>query len=306
MELPDSVREIGDQIGGSGAITPTEELFSGYDVFAAEQAQIFMRPWAAVDHVSRLGRDGRWLRFDVGNRSVLVVRESADCVHALRNACLHAGYRVCEDEDGLSEQLFCPYHGWFYALDGRLTDPMLRPDIEDRSRYRLPRYAMQISRGLILVDLSVAAPSPPEPAPFDESAIPSAFADGTVTSRKRYNVAWNWKYLRQFLRSSPELFLPGGAEEIVEFGPLSVLLRQPHEAALARIIPRFPGQSDVDVVRVSLNGASESAAGDDGSERIGAGLRTAGDEISAAPLGWLNQDFYAWYWPLMEPPPPAV
>jgi nitrite reductase/ring-hydroxylating ferredoxin subunit len=300
MELPDSVKAIGDQIGG-GTIAPSEELFSGYDVFAAEQAQIFLRPWVAVDHASRLGRDGRWLRFDVGNRSVLVVREKADCLHALRNACLHAGYRVCEDEDGLSEQLFCPYHGWFYALDGRLTDPMLRPDIEDRSRYRLPRYPMQISRGLILVDLSVAAPSPPEPAALDEAAIPEGFAEGTVTSRKRYNVACNWKYLRQFLRSSPELILPGGAEDTIEFGPLSFLLRQPREAALVRVIPRFPGQSDVDVVRVQLNATAGSANGDDGSERIGTGLRTVGDEIVATPLTWLDQDFYTWYWPLMAP-----
>jgi nitrite reductase/ring-hydroxylating ferredoxin subunit len=307
MELPDSVKTIGDQIGGSGAITPPEELFEGYDVFAAEQTQVFMRPWVAVDHVSRLGRDGRWLRFDVGNRSVLVVRETADCIHALRNSCLHAGYRVCEDEDGLSEKLFCPYHGWFYALDGRLTDPVLRPDIEDRSRYRLARYAMQISRGLILVDMSAAAPTPPEPAPLDEGVIPEAFADGTVTLRKRYKVPVNWKYLRQLLRATPELVLPGavrsnGTGGVVEFGPLSFLVRQPEEAALVRIIPRFPGQSDVDIVRVRLSGPAKNG-GDDEAERVGAALNAAGDAISAAPLTWLDQDFYAWYWPLMAPAP---
>ena len=43
--------------------------------------------------------------------------------------------------------LFCRYHGWDYAIDGRLTDPMLRPEENDRSRFRLPRYAMQIATG---------------------------------------------------------------------------------------------------------------------------------------------------------------
>ena len=294
MELPESVRTFGEEMASSGAARPPEELFAAYEVFAAEHAQVFMRPWIAVDHVSRLGRDGRWLRFDVGNRSALVVREKADCLHALRNACLHAGYRVCDDEDGFGEQLFCPYHGWYYALDGRLTDPMLRPDIEDRSRYRLPRYPMRLSRGLILVDMSAAAPSPPDPAPFDESLIPDEFADGAVTLRKRHNVAWNWKYLRQFLSASPEAFLGGAADEAAELGPLSFLLRRDGEALLLRIIPRFPGQSDLDVVQVSLDGAP----GVDRSEAISAALRAAADEIGAAPLTWLGRDFYAWYWPL--------
>jgi len=33
---------------------------------------------------------------------------------------------------------------------------------EARSRFRLPRYAMRITKGLIFIDPSVAAPSPPE------------------------------------------------------------------------------------------------------------------------------------------------
>ncbi len=147
METPDSVRAIGEQLAAGGQIEPAAELFEAYPVFAAELAQIFIRPWLAVDHMSRLTADGDYFRADIGSRSVILVREAADRIHALRNACLHAGYRVCEEEAGHGERLFCQYHGWYYALDGRLTDPYLRPDQEDRSRFRLPRYAMQIRRG---------------------------------------------------------------------------------------------------------------------------------------------------------------
>src|SRR6202051_3314000 len=108
---------------------------------------------------------GDYLRADIGSRSLVLVRESADQIHALRNSCLHAGYRVCEAEAGNATHLYCVYHGWSYALDGRLTDPMLRPQITDRSRFRLARYAMQIQRGLILVDPSAAAPEPPPAGP---------------------------------------------------------------------------------------------------------------------------------------------
>src|SRR5437773_10146662 len=136
MELPDSVKAFGEQIDNGGEITPPPEFFEAYDVFAAELAQIFTRPWLAVDHASRLAADGDYVRADIGSRSVVLVRESADQIHALRNSCLHAGYRVCEAEAGNATHLYCVYHGWSYALDGRLTDPMLQPKMTDRSRFR--------------------------------------------------------------------------------------------------------------------------------------------------------------------------
>ncbi|HYU12922.1 MAG TPA: Rieske (2Fe-2S) protein, partial [Stellaceae bacterium] len=203
MELPDSIKAIGEQLAAGGEVTPAPELLDAYPVFAAEVAHIFARPWLAVDHMSRLAADGDFFRADIGSRSVVLVREAEDRIHALRNACLHAGYRVCEEESGRADHLFCQYHGWSYALDGRLTDPWLRPDLPDRSRFRLPHYAMQISRGLILVDMSAVAPEPPPPGPVELGAIPEALADGAVSSRKRYSTTWNWKHLRQFVWASP-------------------------------------------------------------------------------------------------------
>src|SRR6266700_1735281 len=182
MELPDSVKAIGEQVEhqratGGGGITPATELFEAYDGFAAEVAQIFTQPWLAVDHASRLGADGDYVRADFGPRSVVLVRESADQIHALRNACLHAGYRVCEAEAGNAGHLYCQYHGWSYALDGRLTVLLLGPAITDRSRFRLARYAMQIRRGLIFVDPSAVAPEPPPAGPVELGAIPLDLAD---------------------------------------------------------------------------------------------------------------------------------
>src|SRR5437763_9644130 len=190
MELPDSIKAIGEQIEAGSAVTPAAELFEAYLVFAAEVAHLFTRPWLAVDHASRLAADGDYFRADIGSRSVVLVREAADRSHALRNACLHAGYRVCEEESGRSDHLFCQYHGWSYALDGRLTDPLLRPELTDRSRFRLPHYAMRIERGLILVDLSALAPEPPSAVPVVIGKILEAFAVATVTSHYRYSPTW--------------------------------------------------------------------------------------------------------------------
>jgi nitrite reductase/ring-hydroxylating ferredoxin subunit len=302
MELPDSVKAIGEQLDnqrerGGGDIVPAPELFEAYDVFAAELAQIFTRPWLAVDHASRLAVDGDYLRADIGSRSLVLVRESADQIHALRNSCLHAGYRVCEAEAGNATHLYCAYHGWSYALDGRLTDPMLRPQITDRSRFRLARYAMQIQRGLILVDPSAVAPEPPPAGPVELGAVPEDLGDRVVSRREHYKTNWNWKRLRQFLWASPGLAFGGaGCDEVVELGPLSLVALKDGDAALLRLIPRFPGQSDVELVEMPMPGGKRRTNG--AIDPIGDALREAGDGIEAAPL---DRAFFEWYWPLMAP-----
>jgi nitrite reductase/ring-hydroxylating ferredoxin subunit len=300
MELPDTVKAIGEQLENSGDVTPGPELFEAYDVFSAELANIFTQPWLAVDHASRLTADGDYVRTDLGSRSVVVVRESEGQIHALRNACLHAGYRVCEAESGNASHLYCVYHGWSYALDGRLTDPMLRPNLTDRSRFRLPRYAMQIQRGLILVDMSAVAPEAPPAAPVELGAIPDDLGERPV-SRRHYKTDWNWKRLRQFVWESPGLAFGGnGCDAVVEVGPLSLVAMRDGDAALLRVVPRFPGQTDLELVKMPVPGGSRAANGE--ADPIGDALREQGDSIAAAPLG---RAFYEWYWPLMSPPPAA-
>jgi len=278
MELPDSIRTLGEQVEAGGEITPAVELFDAYPVFAAEVAQLFTRPWLAVDHVSRLACDGDYFRAEVGSRSIVLVREASNRIHALRNACLHAGYRVCEEESGRSDHLFCQYHGWSYALDGRLTDPQLRPELTDRSRFRLPHYAMRIDLG----------------------AIPETLAETRVTSRKRYPTTCNWKYLRHLLWASPELVFGGDeCSDVAEIGPLSFVALRGDEAALVRLCPRFPGHTDVEIVRLAVRDASRPPA--NGADPIEEGLRRHGDAIAATPLGVLDRAFYEWYWPQLSP-----
>jgi nitrite reductase/ring-hydroxylating ferredoxin subunit len=292
MALPDSVTALGEQVAAGGDITAAPELFEAYDVFAAEMAQIFTRPWLAVDHASRLVADGDYVRADVGPRSVVVVRESEDRIHALRNACLHAGYRVCEEAAGNADHLFCVYHGWSYALDGRLTDPLLRPEMKDRSRFRLPRHPMQIKRGLILVDLSAVAAEAPPAGPVELGAVPEDFGARVVSRRLQHKTTMNWKRLRQFLWGAPERALGGGSlDAAVEVGPLSLVALKNGDAAVLRLVPRYPGHTDVEIIELREPDAAADAA-----DPLGDALRGEGEVIAAAPLA---PGFCDWYWSRM-------
>lgn len=297
MELPEQITEIGEQLTAGGAITPSEDLFETYEVFAAELTNLFIKPWLVADHASRLNTDGDYFRVDIGGRSVVVAREASDKIHAMRNACLHAGYRICEEEEGHGDHLFCRYHGWDYAIDGQLTDPMLRPEEKDRSRFRLPRYAMQITKGLIFIDPSVAAPNPPENKPVNLANVPD-LGDSTVVSRKRFSTTWNWKHLRHFLWSSDELVFAGGHETATDFGPLSRLLSRNGDAALVRLIPRYAGHSDFELVRIAKPG--DNAAASDES-KLEEAIRVEGEKLADAPAGSLDRGFYEWYWAQMAP-----
>jgi nitrite reductase/ring-hydroxylating ferredoxin subunit len=297
MELPDALKSLGEQIEAGADIAPEDDFFEAYDVFSAEMSRIFTQPWLAVDHASRLTADGDYVRTDVGSRSVVVVRETAEQIHALRNACLHAGYRVCEEEAGHGEQLFCQYHGWYYALDGRLTDPYLRPDQEDRSRFRLPRYAMQIRHGLILVDLSAIGPEPPPAGPVELGGIPAALADYIVTARRRYSTTWNWKYLWNFLWSRAEPFYGGDCDGFVKLGPMSFVVLLGERALIVRLIPRFPGHSDFELVHIAPPGTPAPAEGD--ADPVARELREASERTPEL----LDEGFYRWYWSLMAPAP---
>jgi len=287
MDLPDSVTDLGVQLRGDREIVPDPALFSDPQVFAAERERIFQRSVMALDHETRLPEDGRWFRCDAAGRSILVTREAGGRLNALRNVCIHAGYPVCDAEEGSAERLMCPYHGWEFALDGRLVEPELSSRI-DPSRLRLASYPVRVCNGLIFAD-------PPAATAAAVNAVPGWLTAATVVRRPRYNTSRNWKFVRHFLRSSPDLFFDGLPDECQELGPLGLLFAQSGRAVLLRVIPKFAEQTDFQVIEMTGGEDPRSAELETGSDPVAEGLRAA----DAASF-WFDRDFAQWYWSLMS------
>jgi nitrite reductase/ring-hydroxylating ferredoxin subunit len=284
MDIPASIAALGEQLGGAGEISPDPALFSDPNVFAAERERIFARPLMAVDHATRLSKDGQWFRSDPGPRSVVVTRDGEGRLHALRNVCIHAGYPVCEAEEGAAERLVCLYHGWEYTLDGRLVEPEFSSRI-DPSRLRMKSCPVSVRNGLIFVDPSGNA----EAAEPDFPSLPDWLEAAKVTGRFRHSTTRNWKILREWLRSSPQMFLTSSSEVCLDFGPLSFLFVQPGRAVLVRIIPKFTEQTDFQMVYMSADQSAENA-------NIAEALRKAEPSDSSFDRRAAN-----WYWSLMAP-----
>jgi nitrite reductase/ring-hydroxylating ferredoxin subunit len=302
MDLPESVAALGERLDRAGAIIADPQLLNGADVFASERERLFMRPWIAVDHRTRLDECGRFFRFDAATRSILVTRAADGRLHALRNVCIHAGYPVCDAEDGSAERLVCPYHGWEFALDGRLLEPDLSARI-DPARLRLASHPVCVRDGLIFVDLSsTVGPNDQMPETVAEGPIPDWLADGAVTGRTRYTANRNWKLALQFLKSSPHLLFDdfaGGSW--IAFGPLSLMMVHREEAALLRVIPKSAERTDIQLTRMaSPDAPPASTVPDDGIDRMAEGLREAADADAIAWSTELDRGFFAWYWSLMS------
>ena len=291
MDLPVSITGLEEQLRGVGDIVPDPNLFSDPQVFAAERERIFQRSVTALDHETRLAADGRWFRCDAAPRSILVTRAAGGRLHALRNVCIHAGYPVCDaEEEGATERLICPYHGWEYTLDGKLVEPELSSRI-DPARLRLPSYSVCVRNGMIFVGPSGADQIVEQCA----SAVPAWMTAATVAQRAQCNTNWNWKSLRHFLHSSPRLFLDGVAERH-DFGPLSLMFARSPRAVLLRIVPKFAEQTDLQVIEMVAGDGEHGPR----SLSLSDGFIEQLDGADKS-LSWFDRDIAGWYWSLMAP-----
>ena len=95
--------------------------YTNQAVAAAERRAIFMRSWQYVPAAARAAANGA---FECGTHAggvrYLLSRAKDGELRAFRNACRHHHHSVAKGS-GTASQFVCPYHGWTYGLDGRLT-----------------------------------------------------------------------------------------------------------------------------------------------------------------------------------------
>jgi phenylpropionate dioxygenase-like ring-hydroxylating dioxygenase large terminal subunit len=134
------------------------------DLFELEMRRIFESTWIYLAHETEISEPGLFKTTFIGRQPVIVVRDSKGEIRVLLNRCRHRGAVVCREERGRSGRFQCPYHGWTYALDGRLTGITERatgyPDDFDQGALGLMQ-APQVEtyRGLIFASLGHTAPS---------------------------------------------------------------------------------------------------------------------------------------------------
>lgn len=170
------------------------EFYTDADIYKREMSEIYLKSWLYVGHVSEIPKIGDWFLFEMGDESVIIVRNAENEISALLNVCRHRGSRICLENNGCSKKLVCRYHGWAYELDGQLRNAAHMNEGFDKSEISLKRIHTELLEGMIYVNFAE------DPASFEpvregllECLRPYRIDKAKVAHRQVFPINANWK-----------------------------------------------------------------------------------------------------------------
>lgn len=173
-------------------------------ILPLEKERIFFRTWQWVGSASLVQRPGDFFTYDLFGEPLVITRGQDGVLRGFFNVCLHRAGCVAVGK-GNRKSLQCRYHGWLYALDGRL---LRAPEFEGVENWRAEDYRLQAVQvcewgPFVFANLDSAAP------PFASylGDIPGQIARAGFridqmqpVERRDYLVNCNWKvYIDNYL-----------------------------------------------------------------------------------------------------------
>jgi len=167
-----------------------------------EKEKVFARTWQLVGRVEQAAAPGDYFTATIGDEPVVIVRGADEKLRAMSNVCRHRAGPVTIGQ-GKCNVFQCRYHGWSYALDGRLLGTPEFDGVEcfSKEANRLPEFKVDVWGPLVFVNLDSDC------APLSETLedLPARLADRDLASmrlaaRKDWYIDCNWKvYVDNYL-----------------------------------------------------------------------------------------------------------
>jgi phenylpropionate dioxygenase-like ring-hydroxylating dioxygenase large terminal subunit len=115
---------------GAGRVRPDfvpVDHYTSPEFLKLEKERLWTRVWQVACREEELPRVGSFVTYNIMDESIVVVRTSETEIKAFYNVCQHRGRRLTEG-CGQIAQFHCRFHGWQYALDGKVTRVLDRGD----------------------------------------------------------------------------------------------------------------------------------------------------------------------------------
>jgi glycine betaine catabolism A len=185
----------------TAAYTLPRRYYADAEYFAHEQRRIFADQWFFAARSEEIAEPGQYALVEIGEESLILVRDRQGVAHAHYNVCRHRGTRMCEEQRGrFSETIMCPYHAWTYSLDGRLVGARHMQDAPGFDKADWPLLSAHVAEweGFIFLNLA----EQPEPFEAAFASLLNRFPQWGMADLKRggqviYEVKANWKLLIQ-------------------------------------------------------------------------------------------------------------
>jgi Rieske 2Fe-2S family protein len=181
---------------GDSRMLPAD-VYTTPEVLDWEQRHLFAGSWTPLGRTAALASDGSQRAVTVGGIGVLLTFDAG--VRAFANVCRHRGHELLGDGEAIDRPaIVCPYHGWSYALDGRLRNAPRMGDAFDGSRHGLVGLPAIDWHGWVFVNASGGArPFVSHIGALESHVAPYRPERLVVKARHVYEVAANWKIIAE-------------------------------------------------------------------------------------------------------------
>ncbi|MBI3900175.1 MAG: aromatic ring-hydroxylating dioxygenase subunit alpha [Gammaproteobacteria bacterium] len=133
-------------------------FYTSREVFDLDMDAIFGRHWIHVGIEPDVAEPGDYFTVEIGNESILIVRDDDMQIRAFHNVCRHRGARLCNESKGVVGNLVCPYHQWTYNLTGELISAEHMGEQFDRCKHGLKTVHLRNLAGLLFICLAEHPP----------------------------------------------------------------------------------------------------------------------------------------------------
>jgi len=114
-------------------------LYTDAGVYQRELDKVFYGPhWSYVGLEVEIPNVGDFKTTFIGERGVIVTRDSSGEIRVLENRCQHKGIRLVQapfGNVGGAKRIVCPYHQWCYKLNGALIGVPYRSGVQGQGGY---------------------------------------------------------------------------------------------------------------------------------------------------------------------------
>lgn len=185
-------------------MTLPARLYGCPDAWARERVAVFGQAWLFLGHEAEAAAPGDWVAADIAGHRLLMVRGKDGVLRAFHNVCRHRAGPLVVGEAGHCEgELVCGYHGWRYALDGRLRSATGFGSVEsfDPRDFGLFSVRLETWRGLVFVNLAADAdPLAATVAPLEALLADRGLSIAAPALRRSHTLDCDWKvYVENYL-----------------------------------------------------------------------------------------------------------
>ena len=111
------------------------QAYTDPEIYQKELDRFFYQGhWSYVGLEAEIPNPGDFKRTNIGERSVLMVREKEGGIHVVENVCAHRGMAFTRERHGHRESFTCPYHQWNYTLSGDLQGVPFRRGVKQNGK----------------------------------------------------------------------------------------------------------------------------------------------------------------------------